>query len=1367
MRLRPSNFRLPIADLRIAARDHVATGGFSPLASRPSPRSGVALVVTIVLLSVITFLAIVFLALTGRETASSKTQVNQTTARLAADTALERAKAEMVAGILATKSVANFGLLVSTNYYNYRGFYNNLGVNDDSRTNVNYDFQAANGNPLTPLQFLQNLTNLFFSPRAPVYITNRLVANSNEFRYYLDLNRNGRPDANGLRPVISDNPAQPYYNTNGLTMPSIIIGSTVSNVMKGDPEWIGGLDRPNQPHGPENQFLYRYAYMAVPVGKMLDLNYGFNNAKPGNPVNGFLRNQGVGSWEINQAAFWADLNTNLWNSTAFAIYDYQTNQGNSSFGTAFEDAYAFWRWRVGGGQRTVQNIYGTAGVDAFRTDFEDGYSAGPVLTDPRGFSVIDPDANPINRAATVPWPGDDTTNHFFSTQDLFDTTKTAVGVSGFNFTDRLTWAGTSNSTYNSSTFYRLVEQMGMDSAPEDNSKLNLNYVNIPPLSVTNFVRWDDPNYNFVGTYGVPASVLFFTNAVDRLLRAYTTEWLTKDVLIPVGNTNMSAYLYTFQTNLTFGMGNIPVVVSNKFVYNSAVHRVIQLAANLWEMKNSTNAFPTVFRPVFTNYNNNVYIRDFVLETRQADIVSHTGLRPILDLMATTNIDATIAAETADSANYLVYGVPLVIGAHKGLPNFNEFQIAPEFQLTRKIQLVKPTASSTTISETNQFFTMSLNMQTGSEFWNPYSTNYTRAFSVFITNRVTLVLTNDLGVNYSITFNVGTRFDTNNWPRFDAFDAKNANANKYSFFAMLRTNLQFLPAVGTNIGYLPQIGFVSATNNNLYDKSQNLYMPRWGMTITNRIHGMILEQGTDRIIDYVLLGNMNCDTNLTDVFAKSTVWGANVFSDPGSSTDEAFASVWATNVAANPNFVSGRPGIEHQIRISRGQYGTIFNTKWKSYGRLSPEYSSVASAISFFTTFLSSGSPTNQAVVPYTPTVQFSIPRIWQANDPLVHYMADDMFYAEQAEAEPIKWIVPVGTVAYKPLVNIGQLNDRYKPWGGNPLSSSSDSPDTDSDQYSPAVRDPGVTSANAWEFPTNVLPSIGWVGRVHRGTPWQSVYQKAADLNSPSQVYSLADWLNEGGGDARSATRWRNGTGNRDLVQGYFSRPVMDRILFDEFTTGLNENATRGRLPINQTGLAAWSAVFSGVAVLVNTNANFPLYGAQIIEPAGVFNLSNTNAWPPLVKLWNGINRQRALTNAAGQTIYPGGAFQTLGDILSVRELTDASPFLNTNTLNRSLTDAAYEWLPQQVLGLLQTGEPRFVIYSYGQALQPAPDSIIQGGNYSGLCTNYAITAEVATRAVVRLVGSPDPTRTQNFLPPEKKYPPHLVTESFNVLGPD
>jgi hypothetical protein len=45
-------------------------------------------------------------------------------------------------------------------------------------------------------------------------------------------------------------------------------------------------------------------------------------------------------------------------------------------------------------------------------------------------------------------------------------------------------------------------------------------------------------------------------------------------------------------------------------------------------------------------------------------------------------------------------------------------------------------------------------------------------------------------------------------------------------------------------------------------------------------------------------------------------------------------------------------------------------------------------------------------------------------------------------------------------------------------------------------------------------------------------------------------------------------------------------LLADIFTTALNDNAARGLLSVNQTNLAAWSAVLSAVTVVSNNIPN-------------------------------------------------------------------------------------------------------------------------------------------------------------------------------------
>jgi hypothetical protein len=223
--------------------------------------------------------------------------------------------------------------------------------------------------------------------------------------------------------------------------------------------------------------------------------------------------------------------------------------------------------------------------------------------------------------------------------------------------------------------------------------------------------------------------------------------------------------------------------------------------------------------------------------------------------------------------------------------------------------------------------------------------------------------------------------------------------------------------------------------------------------------------------------------------------------------------------------------------------------------------------------------------------------------------------------------------------------------------------------------------------------------------------------------------------------------GTNTLADASFSHPINDRQLFDLFTTAVDDNATRGQLSVNQTGLAAWSAVLSGVIVLTNSSAT--VISPLLINPAGVYNPAQP---PPIVRIVQGINNTR--------TNFLNNSFSHLGDILATPQLTEQSPFLNSNPTNLlslqagGLSDEVMERIPQQILGLLNLSHtPRFVIYSYGQTLHPADHSIITYGTYFGLCTNYQVTAESATRTVVRVEGAP--------------ANPHVVVEQFNILPPD
>ena len=304
-------------------------------------------------------------------------------------------------------------------------------------------------------------------------------------------------------------------------------GPDATSFQVGDPEWIGVLEHPDLPYGPNNHFIARYAFIALPAGNSLDLNAIHNQAHrpqiptstlpgdstvnpPANDVNNpdsYTRNESVGSWELNLAAFLADLNTNQWGQSVGGVfpnttyYYYQYSGQYNNVGYAFDDARALLAFRYNNSFNTLNllpNLFPPNGVTAFANDGIDGFTYGfPLMT---GFHA--PGENDsILISDKAPWVGADNTNRFYDlTADLFDTTKTAMGVSAANnFSGRLLATGTNNSTYNRYTFYRLLAQLGTDTAPES-GKMNLNYDNLDPgfngflnvtgsASETNFVAW--------------------------------------------------------------------------------------------------------------------------------------------------------------------------------------------------------------------------------------------------------------------------------------------------------------------------------------------------------------------------------------------------------------------------------------------------------------------------------------------------------------------------------------------------------------------------------------------------------------------------------------------------------------------------------------------------------------------------------------------------------------------------------------------------------------------------------------------------------------------------------------------------------------
>jgi hypothetical protein len=1170
-------------------------------------QSGVALVITLIMLSVITLIAVAFLALSQRERSSISSTMAATETELMANGGLDRAKADIL---------AQMSSFMATNL-NPAGQLTRLALGPDLSVSLAGPYSYANLTNMGSTDY-EVLTNLLYDAPAPIFATN-WVTGRLEHISYIDLNRNGRFDPTGYFEVLDSN-----GNGTGRT-----------NFFVGDPHWIGVTARPNEPHSSSNRFIGRYAYLIVPIGRTLDIDFAHNDAlRRANA--GFSRNQGHGTWEMNLAAFLADLNTN---SVAYGWGDYRSDFTGIAFDNAYEILNDRFRWVSN--RLTAVDIFGTA-ANAFFNDGIDQYADGDSLT---GADNDDPRAL---------WTGSPKAYHFFTANDLF--TSPTIPL----FQNRLRIAGNQLDSYNAPTFYRMLAQLARDTAPEkmryearidqqngrvtDDGPINLNYVNnTNGLDATDFVNWEPTN--------------FFHVAADRMLRDHGLALSTKDIQLYPRND-----------------------------YTPVVHRILQLAANLYD-STSTNRgapgpqeypyYPTALKPIFDNGGGNT-----------VRIVGYREIKP--GEFGITNaanwFDLSNATERAAlPADGFVYGVPVVIGARKGYPNFNEFVFQMEMQVERKLQVLRPLNGFP--NATNHMFLIGVSNFLGMELWNSYTNAFPRQLRMVTGAEVTRSLYNDEGFRKTEMLATNAEWVVNpgGWGPLEFRYAQ--------------------PVPPPNKGWVNDVFQpYSIYNSRLmlspspprWEASFPMRPPQWVLGITNRLRFFLFDNGY--LVDAVGLAPAGLTTNITKALVEDTRFGP----------------LWKTNL-----FRGIPEGIWNQIQVSRPGGVPGWDPTWVNFAK----YPTTGNAKSAFEQFLTqtNGSSTNMQV-PYTPYVKIYRKYEWRANDPLVHYIDPDL---RRDSPTNVVQFAGLSAADLQELnrFNLGIQNPEYRPWRPDPMGDESQN----ILRANPFNTDPGVSGSDAWEFPTNKLASIGLMGRVHRGTPWQTISLKpaAAVVNSKYDNWNTVHY-------------------------SVRMHPTNDWRLADLFTVAQHPNATRGRLSVNQTNVAAWSGLLSGIRLPMNNGAGGII--VTNVEPAFLD--------PRLDQLVAAINGRRQQL--------PGEVFSSLAEFVSVPELTLASPYLTaasgtTFAPQSSPRDSDYEALLEKTLSLLKPGEARFEIYAFGQSLKPAPQSILTDRNFPRLCINYEVTGELAARAVMRV----DLVPIANPAPGQPTVRPQAVIESYNILPPD
>jgi hypothetical protein len=701
---------------------------------------------------------------------------------------------------------------------------------------------------------------------------------------------------------------------------------------------------------------------------------------------------------------------------------------------------------------------------------------------------------------------------------------------------------------------------------------------------------------------------------------------------PIGFfTNVAARL--LQSQLGLSLNHIQVYPTNQ--YTPSVHRLLQVTANLYDATTNRTVtgypyLPSVFRPVFAigppQAGSQVYICGFE-EVTNTDVLS----RPVVEL-TDPNARANL------SPHDMVSGIPLVIGVKKGFPNFNAFASYAQVQVARKLQFHRPGASTTAnANEIDQMFVMGISNVLGVEAWNSYSAPFSRDLQMVAEPDLAVLITN---------------LETGRWlnPTNSRFrppaTAATVGSNTWTGFELAIPQFSFQMPVFTNCVFLTNSTYQAAGDQFVpltatFERNPgttNFHVPHWQFTLKVRLRFALVDTG--RIVDYV---NLNADNQL-DITTALTAGG--VCGIPYT-PDGSNGSMWCTNRmnGAIGDYIPTY-GIQNQIEASLGHTAPNWNSSLHEF----PPGMSVSQAVDFFKGQFQPGYllSSNTFNAPYQPFRNIYLLTSWQANDPLVHYTFSDL-----TDLVHTSFVVDqFSSLSPDPTANLGHVNDRYEPWGGNPTGSSISPTKLDL-----TVKDPFVLGSDYWDFPTNLLSDLTLLGRVHRGTPWQTIYLKSSGT-------TFNNWI-QWTGNNLLAPNWNAAYGG--TPDAFYTQPTNDWRLASLVLSLLNTNDPRNLASVNQPNPPAWSSLLDGMTVLTN---------------------SASGQFDPVIVSSN--SPQAAIVAAAldaARASQPGQRFHDLGEILATPELSLASPWLDTNgvaALLSTVNDEACEALPSQLLHLLR-----------------------------------------------------------------------------------
>jgi len=447
-------------------------------------------------------------------------------------------------------------------------------------------------------------------------------------------------------------------------------------------------------------------------------------------------------------------------------------------------------------------------------------------------------------------------------------------------------------------------------------------------------------------------------------------------------TNVASRLLSSELNVN--LSQLEVYPTNQ--YTPAVHRLLQVTANVLDAQN-TNFYPSVFRPLFSeDASNNI----FIIGYEQVTNVSGTAdpqLACPYPVSALLNLAGHGAPMTDSNGPVNVYGVPWVLGAKQGLPNFNQLSMVTAAQVTRKLEVTRDSLdTATAIYGTNQMYIMGLSNTVGVSFWNSYNAAYVAhagPLTVFASDAVSMTLTNAY-YSWSVNTNFTYLFVSNLWAGSQwtsVAPPNNTPSNPSSFLGFTASYLFQSPlAYDFNTKRFDAVAQWQSTTPTLPQ------LPEFGLSLTNYLQAFILDGSN--VIDYVQICSPTVSGGLNQALA-----------DPNYPQPSNVRLQWSTNAyqsAIPPNIPYGAI---NQLLVSKNPslappVGGQWSTAATPMGITTPLAEAAYFNGFFAPSFQFQGQTyLNRELImqaPYTPTRTVYVSYLLQANDPLVHYVASDL-----------------------------------------------------------------------------------------------------------------------------------------------------------------------------------------------------------------------------------------------------------------------------------------------------------------------------------------------------------------------------------------